>query len=255
VIEELPQRAADPAAEPELRGAGRGADSTVGEDETPCNRDARGDRQRPQPRGRARAGDDSRRRSTPGRSRALLRQRRADADRPLAGPAGTAGARVDVAWRRNIPTAHGERTRQSAAASRAGRPRPDRSLAVAAPVGARRSAARRLRPRRGDAARRRGRRRARESDRRHAARSTQSALRRDPRLPADSPWACAPFGRHAAHLLDAREGPRRARRGSQAPTDEPWGRREMALRSPDGHRFMLGRALLSDRNASASRAR
>jgi uncharacterized glyoxalase superfamily protein PhnB len=26
----------------------------------------------------------------------------------------------------------------------------------------------------------------------------------------------------------------------KAPTDEPWGRREMALRSPDGHRFMLG---------------
>src|SRR5437667_8683023 len=25
------------------------------------------------------------------------------------------------------------------------------------------------------------------------------------------------------------------------PTDEPWGRREMGLRSPDGHRFMLGR--------------
>jgi uncharacterized glyoxalase superfamily protein PhnB len=24
------------------------------------------------------------------------------------------------------------------------------------------------------------------------------------------------------------------------PTNEPWGRREMALRSPDGHRFMLG---------------
>ena len=24
------------------------------------------------------------------------------------------------------------------------------------------------------------------------------------------------------------------------PTDEPWGRREMALRSPDGFRFMLG---------------
>ena len=24
------------------------------------------------------------------------------------------------------------------------------------------------------------------------------------------------------------------------PTDEPWGQREMALRSPDGHRFMLG---------------
>jgi uncharacterized glyoxalase superfamily protein PhnB len=27
------------------------------------------------------------------------------------------------------------------------------------------------------------------------------------------------------------------------PTDEPWGRREMALRSPDGHRFMLGQRL------------
>jgi uncharacterized glyoxalase superfamily protein PhnB len=27
------------------------------------------------------------------------------------------------------------------------------------------------------------------------------------------------------------------------PTDEPWGRRELALRSPDGHRFMLGQAL------------
>jgi uncharacterized glyoxalase superfamily protein PhnB len=27
------------------------------------------------------------------------------------------------------------------------------------------------------------------------------------------------------------------------PTDEPWGRREMSLRSPDGHRFMLGQAL------------
>jgi uncharacterized glyoxalase superfamily protein PhnB len=26
----------------------------------------------------------------------------------------------------------------------------------------------------------------------------------------------------------------------KAPTDEPWGMREMALRSPDGHRFMLG---------------
>lgn len=24
------------------------------------------------------------------------------------------------------------------------------------------------------------------------------------------------------------------------PTDEPWGRREMSLRSPDGHRFTLG---------------
>jgi uncharacterized glyoxalase superfamily protein PhnB len=27
------------------------------------------------------------------------------------------------------------------------------------------------------------------------------------------------------------------------PTDEPWGRREMALRSPDGHRFMLGESI------------
>ena len=27
------------------------------------------------------------------------------------------------------------------------------------------------------------------------------------------------------------------------PTDEPWGQRELALRSPDGHRFMLGQAL------------
>jgi uncharacterized glyoxalase superfamily protein PhnB len=27
------------------------------------------------------------------------------------------------------------------------------------------------------------------------------------------------------------------------PTNEPWGRREMALRSPDGHRFMLGEAI------------
>ena len=25
----------------------------------------------------------------------------------------------------------------------------------------------------------------------------------------------------------------------KSPTDEPWGRREFALRSPDGHRFML----------------
>jgi len=30
----------------------------------------------------------------------------------------------------------------------------------------------------------------------------------------------------------------------KAPTDEPWGRRELALRSPDGHRFMLGQALV-----------
>lgn len=27
------------------------------------------------------------------------------------------------------------------------------------------------------------------------------------------------------------------------PTDEPWGQREMGLRSPDGHRFMLGQPL------------
>jgi uncharacterized glyoxalase superfamily protein PhnB len=27
------------------------------------------------------------------------------------------------------------------------------------------------------------------------------------------------------------------------PTDEPWGRREMAMRSPDGHRFMLGESI------------
>lgn len=26
----------------------------------------------------------------------------------------------------------------------------------------------------------------------------------------------------------------------KAPTDEPWGMREMLVRSPDGHRFMLG---------------
>jgi uncharacterized glyoxalase superfamily protein PhnB len=26
----------------------------------------------------------------------------------------------------------------------------------------------------------------------------------------------------------------------KTPTDEPWGMREMALRSPDGHRFTLG---------------
>lgn len=27
------------------------------------------------------------------------------------------------------------------------------------------------------------------------------------------------------------------------PTDQPWGLREMAVESPDGHRFMLGQAL------------
>ena len=30
----------------------------------------------------------------------------------------------------------------------------------------------------------------------------------------------------------------------EPPTDEPWGRREMALRSQDGHRFMLGQAVV-----------
>jgi uncharacterized glyoxalase superfamily protein PhnB len=29
----------------------------------------------------------------------------------------------------------------------------------------------------------------------------------------------------------------------KTPTDEPWGMREIALRSPDGHRFMLGQAI------------
>ena len=27
------------------------------------------------------------------------------------------------------------------------------------------------------------------------------------------------------------------------PTDEPWGMREMAVRTPDGHRFMVGQAI------------
>jgi uncharacterized glyoxalase superfamily protein PhnB len=27
------------------------------------------------------------------------------------------------------------------------------------------------------------------------------------------------------------------------PRDEPWGRRELGLRSPDGHRFMLGQPI------------
>ncbi len=31
----------------------------------------------------------------------------------------------------------------------------------------------------------------------------------------------------------------------QAPHDEPWGMRELALRSPDGHRFMLGQSIRS----------
>lgn len=30
---------------------------------------------------------------------------------------------------------------------------------------------------------------------------------------------------------------------AQPPTNEPWGMREMALRSPDGHRFMLGQSI------------
>lgn len=30
---------------------------------------------------------------------------------------------------------------------------------------------------------------------------------------------------------------------SDPPRDEPWGMRELALRSPDGHRFMLGQSL------------
>jgi uncharacterized glyoxalase superfamily protein PhnB len=29
----------------------------------------------------------------------------------------------------------------------------------------------------------------------------------------------------------------------KTPTDEPWGMRELALRSPDGHRFMLGQPI------------
>jgi uncharacterized glyoxalase superfamily protein PhnB len=29
----------------------------------------------------------------------------------------------------------------------------------------------------------------------------------------------------------------------KAPTDEPWGMREFGLRSPDGHRFMLGQPI------------
>jgi uncharacterized glyoxalase superfamily protein PhnB len=29
----------------------------------------------------------------------------------------------------------------------------------------------------------------------------------------------------------------------KAPTDEPWGRRELAIRSPEGHRFMLGQRI------------
>ena len=29
----------------------------------------------------------------------------------------------------------------------------------------------------------------------------------------------------------------------KAPTDEPWGMREIGVRSPDGHRFMLGQPI------------
>lgn len=32
---------------------------------------------------------------------------------------------------------------------------------------------------------------------------------------------------------------------SKPPTDEPWGMREFGVRSPDGHRFMLGQPLPS----------
>lgn len=34
----------------------------------------------------------------------------------------------------------------------------------------------------------------------------------------------------------------------KAPTDEPWGRREMGLRSPDGHRFILGERIQGARH-------
>jgi uncharacterized glyoxalase superfamily protein PhnB len=37
------------------------------------------------------------------------------------------------------------------------------------------------------------------------------------------------------------------------PTDEPWGMRELALRSPDGHRFMLGQTI--ERGAAPDGAR
>jgi uncharacterized glyoxalase superfamily protein PhnB len=30
----------------------------------------------------------------------------------------------------------------------------------------------------------------------------------------------------------------------KAPTNEPWGMREFGLRSPDGHRFMLGQPIV-----------
>ncbi len=33
---------------------------------------------------------------------------------------------------------------------------------------------------------------------------------------------------------------------TKAPVDEPWGMREMALRSPDGHRFMVGQELAQE---------
>jgi uncharacterized glyoxalase superfamily protein PhnB len=36
------------------------------------------------------------------------------------------------------------------------------------------------------------------------------------------------------------------------PTDEPWGRRELGLRSPDGHRFMLGQLMLGQRLEAAA---
>jgi uncharacterized glyoxalase superfamily protein PhnB len=38
------------------------------------------------------------------------------------------------------------------------------------------------------------------------------------------------------------------------PRDEPWGMRELALRSPDGHRFMLGQTIDPLRPAEPARA-
>jgi uncharacterized glyoxalase superfamily protein PhnB len=49
------------------------------------------------------------------------------------------------------------------------------------------------------------------------------------------------------HVNDVDAFHRRAVRAGaevlKAPHDEPWGKREMGLRSPDGHRFMLGQSL------------
>lgn len=43
----------------------------------------------------------------------------------------------------------------------------------------------------------------------------------------------------AAHLNAQREGAEIL----HPPVDEPWGMRELALRSPEGHRFMLGQTI------------